>query len=294
MARIAVTGGTGMIGRVLCRHLGDQGHDVVALSRRGQEVPGITVQSANILDPSLDFSGFDQVVHAAAFVGFGLSKQKAALMHRTNVDGTRNVLDAAVAAGIERVLHVSSVAAIGRTGGIPRDAAWIDRRPQEFHSAYERSKYEAHIQAHRRDDVDVVSVLPSIVLGHGESSSGLLVKAYLERRLPAVPRHPGRLAFVHVEDVAAGAVAALERGSGAYVLSEDSMDLPTLFSRLETATGVPAPREIPFWLLRLAAPFVPALNRDFMRNLALDTAYDSSRARDELGWRPNMDRHLAA
>ena len=133
--RIAVTGGTGMIGRVLCRHLQEAGHEPVALSRRGTPVDGIESRAADILAPDLDLEGFDQVIHGAAFVGFGLSKEKEALMHRTNVEGTRNVLDAAVRAGIQRALHVSSVAAIGRTGGVPRDASWIDERPQVFHSA---------------------------------------------------------------------------------------------------------------------------------------------------------------
>lgn len=293
--RIAVTGGTGMIGRVLCRHLQEAGHEPVALSRRGTPVDGIESRAADILAPDLDLEGFDQVIHGAAFVGFGLSKEKEALMHRTNVEGTRNVLDAAVRAGIQRALHVSSVAAIGRTGGVPRDASWIDERPQVFHSAYERSKYEAHRVAHGRDDIDVVSVLPSIVLGLGDTSSGLLLRAFLDRKLPVTPRHPGTLAFVHVEDVAAGAVSALQRGSGAYVLSEASMDLPTLFARFEAATGVPAPkRTVPFWAVRMAAPFVPALNRDFVRNLALDTAYDTHRTEVELDWHPNMDVHLAA
>lgn len=292
---IAVTGGTGMIGRAICRHLHEAGAHVTTLSRRAAKMPsGIESRAADILTPGLDLSDFDTVVHGAAFVGFGLKPDKEALMHRTNVEGTRDVLDAAVRAGIKRVLHVSSVAAIGRTGGVSRDASWIAQRPQVFHSAYEKSKYDAHMLAHARQDVDVVSVLPSIVLGLGDTSSGLLLKAYLERKIPVVPRHPGSLAFVHVEDVATGAIKALQHGSGAYVLSEASMNLPALFARFEAATGVPAPRRsVPFWLLKAAAPFVPALNADFVRNMALDTAYDTSRTVAELDWHPDMDAHLA-
>jgi dihydroflavonol-4-reductase len=302
---IAVTGGTGMIGQAICRHLADAGANVTALSRHGMPMPDeIASAKADILDAALDLSDYDTVVHAAAFVGFGLSKQKEALMHRTNVEGTQNVLDAAVRAGMKRALHVSSVAAIGRTGGVSRDEDWVWNRPLKFHSAYEHSKYDAHVHALHRKDIDVVSVMPSVVVGLGDSSSGLLLKRFLQLKIPLVPRHPGSIAVVHVEDVAAGTVVALEKGSGAYVLNQESVSVPELFARFSRATGAPLPKmSAPFWSLRAAASLEPvlralgmrpAMSKDFVRSLRSHTVFDARRAKHDLGWSPDMDRHLAA
>lgn len=303
-----VTGGTGVLGEALVRDLHDAGMAVTTLSRRGgvPPVPEVTGLRGDVTDPdTLDFRDHDVVVHGAAFVGFGLTRQKEAVMHRTNVEGTRNVLDAAARDGVKKVLHVSSVAAVGRTGDVPRDEEWVWQRAPRFHSAYERSKYEAHRIALAHEGVPVAAVMPSIVLGLGDTSSGLILKRYLQGDFPARVDHPGRLAWVHARDVAQGARLALEKGDGAYILSEMEMTLAELLDRLERVTGVPGPRlRIPFWALRAGASVAQPLahllgrrapvNQDFIRSLKEGSAYDSRRARAELGWEPDMDRHIRA
>lgn len=305
---ILVTGGTGMIGQAILRHLQDAGSDVTTLSRRGARDgnPDHESRIGDITDPAtLEFAGFDAVVHGAAFVGFGLPPDKEALLMRTNVDGTRNVLDAAARDGVKKVVHVSSVAALGATYGKCRDESWFHERPHEFNSAYEKSKFEAHGILLAEDRVDTAAVMPSVVLGLGDSSSGLLLKAYLNGRFPVRPDHPGRIGVVHVEDVAAGTLLALQKGDGPYVLNETALTLPQLFDRFEAATGVPGPtRVLPFGVLRAGAAVAEPvakmfgkrarLNKDFMRSLARDSDFDATRARTELGWVPDMDRHLRA
>lgn len=305
---VLVTGGTGILGEAIVQDLHDAGAQVTTLSRRARPhpVPDVTAQAGDVTDSdTLDFRDHDLVVHGAAFVGFGLTKEKEAVMHRTNVGGTRNVLDAASRDGIKKVLHISSVAAIGRTGETPRDEEWVWQRAPRFHSAYERSKYEAHKLALTHGGVDMAAVMPSIILGLGDTSSGLLLKRYLEGRFPARIDHPGRLAWVHARDVAQGARLALEKGDGAYVLSEMEMTLPELLDRFERITGVPGPRlRVPFWALRAGAavgqPLAnlfgrrAAVNKDFVRSLREGAAFRSCRARSELGWEPDMDAHIAA
>lgn len=304
---ILVTGGTGMIGQAIVRHLQDAGADVATLSRRGARAgnPEHHAVTGDINDPTtLDFTGFDAVVHGAAFVGFGLSPEKEGVLMQTNVEGTRNVLDAAVKAGCKKVVHVSSVAALGATHGRPRGEDWFHERPLEFTTAYERSKYEAHKLLLAEDRIETAAVMPSIVLGLGDSSSGLILKSYLKGRMKLKPDHPGRAGFVHVEDVAAATVLALEKGKGPYVLNETDMTLPQLFDRFEATTGVPAPkRVVPFFAIKAGGAVINPvarlfgkpglLNKDFIRSLERDSQFDATRARTELGWDPDMDRHLA-
>lgn len=132
-ARVLVTGGTGMIGQAIVRHLQQAGADVTTLSRRGARPgnPDHTALAGDINDPdSLDFQGVDAVVHGAAWVGFGLSPEKEVQLMHTNVEGTRNVLDAAARDGVRKVVHVGSVAALGDCMGKPRDERWFHERPR--------------------------------------------------------------------------------------------------------------------------------------------------------------------
>jgi dihydroflavonol-4-reductase len=297
-----------MIGQAIVRDLQRAGAGVATLSRRGARPgnPDHTALTGDVSEAaSLDFRGFDAVVHAAAFVSFGLPAKKQRVLHTTNVEGTRNVLDAAARDGVRKVVHVSSVAALGDTLGERRDESWFRERPQVFQSAYERSKYEAHRILLDESRVERAAIMPSVVLGLGDSSSGVVRRAYLERRWPVVIDHPGTIGFVHVEDVAAATRLALERGDGAYIVDEAAMTVPQLFARLESVTGVPAPRRVlPFTLLRIGAAVAEpishllgkraALSREYVRSLAKDHRFDATRARQELGWDPDMDRHLAA
>lgn len=298
-AKVLVTGGTGMIGQAIVHHLQDAGAEVTTLSRRGARPgnPDHTALAGDINDAdSLDFRGFDGVIHGAAWVGFNLSPEKEVQLMHTNVEGTRNVLEAAARDGVRKVVHVSSVAALGDCLGKARDESWFHERPETFQSAYERSKYEAHKILLAEERVETAAVMPSVVLGLGDSSSGLLLKRFLQGRLPVVLKHPGRLAFVHVDDVASATVAALERGSGPYVLSERSMHLPDLFDLFAEVSGKRRPRlRIPFTVIKAAAKLtggIGAFNADFVRSLAVDSEYIGDRARAELGWMPDLEARL--
>lgn len=297
--RVLVTGGTGMIGQAIVRHLQEAGAEAVTLSRRGPRAgnPEHEAVEGDVNDAdSLDFTDFDAVIHAAAWVGFGLNAEKEVQLMHTNVEGTRNVLDAAARDGVKKVVHVSSVAALGDCQGKPRDESWFHERPATFQSAYEASKYEAHKILLAETRVKTAAVMPSVVLGLGDSSSGLLLKRFLQGKIPASIQHPGRLAFVHVEDVASATVSALAKGSGAYVLSEDSMTLPELSGLFASLSGKRAPRlRIPYGLLKAGAAVtggVGSFNKDFVRSLGTDSEYIGDRARKELDWAPDMVAHL--
>ncbi len=309
---VVVTGGTGLVGQTITRHLLERGATVTSLSRRAQAPAGFpegaAVAKGDVTDrASLDFTDADVVVHTAAWVGFGLSARKRDLMMRTNVGGTQNVINAAVAGNVERLLHVSSVAALGRNtrrGRLAEDAA--DQPRTKFQSTYERSKYEAHQLVMQGDHgLDAVAVLPSVILGLSDSGSGLLLTRFLEGKMPVVVTGDKPTGFVHVEDVADGALRALERGEGTYVLNETSFTQAELVRVLEAATGQPAPpRRIPMallWPVVAAAEAAgrvtgrtPPISFEVLQGLATNLVYDSSRARGELGWKPDLRTHLRA
>ncbi len=309
---VVVTGGTGLVGQTITRQLLEKGATVTSLSRRAQAPPGFpegaTVAKGDVTDrASLDFSNADVVIHTAAWVGFGLSPRKRELLMRTNVDGTQNVLNAAVTGNVERFLHVSSVAALGRNtrrGRLAEDAA--DEPRNRFQSTYEKSKYQAHqLVMHGDHGLDAVAVLPSVILGLSDSGSGLLLTRYLQGKMPVVVSGDKPTGFVHVEDVADGCLRALENGEGTYVLNETSMTQADLVRVLEETTGVVAPtRKVPIallWPMVAAAEAAarvtqrtPALSFEVLQGLATNLIYDSSRARGELGWKPDLRTHLRA
>ncbi|MGB0652114.1 MAG: NAD-dependent epimerase/dehydratase family protein [Thermoplasmatota archaeon] len=308
--RVAITGGTGLIGEALARHLLERGCQVETVSRRGVRgagMPdGVAARKGDVTDPaSLDFSEADVVIHAAAWVGFGLPPAKRQLMLDTNVGGTVNVLAAAAKADVERVLHVSSVAALGRKFKEPATEALADEPRTRFQSTYERSKYEAHqVALHGDHGVDVVAVQPSVVLGIGDTSSGLLLKRYLQGKLPVVLTGDRPTGYVHVEDVAAGSLQVLEQGEGAYILSDRSLTQEGLMSLFEATTGVAAPRRrFPMdalWPvaagLDLAGRFTGKradLGLELLRGLKAPMHYDTTKART-LGWQPDLEGHLKA
>jgi len=308
-----VTGASGFVGANLVRELLDHGWDVRALVR---DQPGITLAGlpvdivrGDLFAPDLAgaMRGCDAVFHVAALYSLW-RRERGAIMH-SNVDGTRAVLRAAKDAGVRRVVHTSSVAAIG-----VRHGAIADETHQspltELVGPYKQSKLLAEGEAMQAaaEGLDVVIVNPSTPVGPWDAKptpTGDMLLRFLRGAMPAYV--DTGLNLIDVRDVAAGHRLAYERGRAGerYILGNENLSLRELFERLATLTGRPAPR----MRLPLAVPFAiaaidelvlgrlghrPQIALDGVRMAKEQMFYDSSKAVRELGLPQNPVRQALA
>ncbi|MEA3200825.1 MAG: dihydroflavonol-4-reductase [Thermoplasmata archaeon] len=304
--KVYLTGGTGFIGGAVARRLKEEGAHVTCLVRPRTpaahlEHLGVKVVRGDVTEPqTLDLSGHGLLIHAAAWVGYGLPPKKIPLFRKTNVEGTRNVLDAAKRAGVAKVVHVSSIAALGVTD----KAGATEETPRNgaYQSEYERTKSEAHELALRAGLATAIP-MPGVVLGRGGPFDPLL--AWVARgRLPALPANDAVKGWVHVEDVAEGILLAALRGQGPYLFVDENMRLTELLVAACEEAGLRVPRRrVPAGLVVGAAGIVeasyktvgktPPISRELLQSLTVPMSYDSGKARKELGWRPELVRRLA-
>ena len=240
------------------------GHRVTVLQRSpGRALAGLDVAyvACDVRDSEAvarGVAGAEVVFHLAANLSLEGDRDGAAWA--VNVGGTANVVRACLLAGVERLVHFSSVDALEPD---PRDQPLDEARPlvDEAHAlAYPASKAAAEraVAEAVRQGLDAVVVCPTAVLGphdHGPSALGGVLLAIARRRLPALL--DAGYDFVDVRDVVAGAMAALERGRRGerYLLSGRWAPLRELARAVAAAAAVPAPSlESPIWLARLAVP----------------------------------------
>ena len=241
-------------------------------------------------------SGIDRVFHVAGTTSHrgGAARSR---VFEINVGGTRNVMREALRAGVERVVHTSSVAAVGPAK--PGDTA---DEGQVFTAgrlgiAYMNSKHEAELEVFRAAAAGLAAVIvnPSFVLGPDDPSgtSSELVGRFLRRQIPVYV--DGGLNVVDVRDVAAGHLLADERGQEGerYILGGRNFTLQRLFADLGRIAGVPPPpMKLPGQLtgtavaaLERAGIPVPATT-DEVKAASLWFTYRNDKAKRELGFRP--------
>lgn len=257
-----VTGSTGFIGSQLCRVLVEKGHSVRAFHRATSNLKalqGLPVEHAigdltqpETVAPALE--GMEVLFHAAALLGYAAGRDQAARMYAVTVEGTRDLYAAALEAGVRRVVHTSSVAAlgvpdlIGKMRGSPN--ALMDENhtwnysPQGWPYGY--SKYLAELEAQKAaaQGLDVVIVNPSVVFGAGDiyRQNSSIIMQVADQRLHLITE--GGLNAVHIADVVEGHLAALERGKKGerYILGGENLTHVDLVQRIARLAGVPAPR----------------------------------------------------
>ena len=209
---------------------------------------GLAIERVNgdlfVPELSAAMRGCDAVFHVAAT--YSLWRRDRAAVMRANVEGTRLVLGAARRAGVPRVVHTSSVAAIGvRKDGEPANESY-QSAPGDLIGAYKRSKYEAEIEVQRAvaGGQDVVIVNPTTPVGPWDAKptpTGEILVRFCTGRMPAYV--DTGLNLIDVRDVAAGHIAAFERGRTGerYILGNENMTLRGLLERLAALTGRAAP-----------------------------------------------------
>lgn len=218
--RILVTGGTGFLGSYIIKHLVEKGYTVRAI-RRSTKLPdwippgcfaGVEWVEGDVLDViSLQdaMEEVDAIIHSAAVVSF-IKKDRPA-MYQVNVEGTANVVNMALEKDVRRLVHISSVAALGRTangGHVDEEKKWEDSK---INTHYAISKFKAELQVWRGigEGLDAVILNPSTILGYGDwhsSSCAIFRQVYDGFKWYT----PGINGFVDVEDVARAAVAMME------------------------------------------------------------------------------------
>jgi dihydroflavonol-4-reductase len=312
-----LTGATGFVGSAVARVLAARGHRLRLLVRptsdrrnlAGVEAElalGDLTDSASLVRAA---SGCRYVVHVAADYRFWVPDPDAML--RANVEGTLAVMRAAQAAGVERIVHCSSVAALGTTPGPDREGMPADEtsptNEAEFVTTYKRSKFLAEravLDLVRYEGLPAVVVNPAAPVGPRDikpTPTGKMIRDAAAGRVPAYI--DTGLNIVHVDDVAEGHALALERGriGERYILGGENLLLKDILALVAEVSGRRKPRiELPQEVVWPAALFMeglarltgipPMMTRDHLKMARKKMFYSSAKAMSELGYSPRPAR----
>jgi dihydroflavonol-4-reductase len=312
-----VTGATGFLGSHVARVLAEQGAQLRLLVRPTSDLRNIDGLNA---DHSVDrvvgdlreaasiekaLSGCDVVFHVAA--DYRLWVRDPDEMYRSNVEGTRSLLEAARKQGVRRVVYTSSVATMGfesgfssRNGHLADEESPVSLADMIGH--YKRSKFMAEQVAVEaaRSGVDVVVVNPTTPIGERDikpTPTGRIVVDFLKRKFPAYVETG--LNLVDATECARGHVQALEKGRSGerYILGGENLTLKQILDRLAAITGLPSPTVKLPYIFALAAGVVdemvtgrvlgrePRATIDAVRMGRKMMFVSSAKAGRELGWR---------
>ena len=300
-----VTGGTGFLGRHLLEQLTARGWQVAALHRPASELAALRQLPVRpVTGELLDVAslrralplGLDAVFHLAADTS--MWSHHAGRQTRVNVEGTRNIVAAALAAGAGRLVHVSTWSAYGlEQGAITEELeqwggrSWI---------SYDRSKFQAEevVRAGVRRGLDAVIVNPAHIIGRYDRRGwARLIIAAHRRWLPGVP--PGAGTFCHAEAVARALIAAQEDGRSGqnYLLTGTDASFVELFRVINQVTGSsvplrPLPARLFRWSARASAAMAaltgrePEMTPEGVAMVLARARVTSRKAERELGYRP--------
>lgn len=303
MATTLVTGASGFLGSHLVRALAARGDRLKLLLRRGSNVDHLSDldferASGDILDRTsvrAAMEGVERVFHLAGTTS--MRPQDRDRVFELNVRGTRTVLEEALEAEVARVVHASSVAAIG-----PATPGGTADETQPFRAgslgiAYVNSKHEAEVEALRvaAHGLDLVIVNPSFVLGPDDpkGTSMALVRRFLLGRIPGYVE--GALNIVDVRDVAQGHLLADEKGESGerYILSGRNFTLDRLFAdfarisrREQTPVKLPGPATALAVDAMRRAGLPISVSPDEVRSAMQWWTYRNTKARRVLGFEP--------
>jgi len=301
-----VTGVNGFTGSHLAKALRDRGDEVVGFVRSTSNLSrlkncDIELVRGDICDRSLlktAMQGVDVVFHIAAYVELGLVDEAA--MTRTNVEGTRSVLEAAKAAGVQKVIYCSTIGVFGDTGGKVVDETF-QRTQTEFSSAYDRTKLEAQKLADEfaKNGLPVVSVMPSGIFGADDPHFGPVLSNFLKGKLKVWAGGKRMTGIVHVDDLVVAMLLAAEKAESGehFIISAGDLSTREMFEILGRESGMQPPQEIPETVVRFVAGNLDILGRLLSWNPPLSNErvhyvydrcvrVDSTKAHQKLGWNP--------
>ena len=306
--KILVTGSTGFIGSHLCQALVSAGENVRAFHRPSSSLEGLAglaveraigdITRPDTLKPAMQ--DIEVVFHCAAMLGLPNDPDQ---MYKVTVQGTRNVMQAARRAGVRRLVHTSSVAALGvpletqqAASPIPMDERHTWNFPPD-RWRYGHAKYlaEMEVQFAVAQGLDAVIVNPAIVIGAGDLNriSGDTIIHLAQGHIPVAVA--AGLNAIHIEDVVRGHLAALELGKTGerYILGAENLTLLQFLQIIAQVAGVNAPKiSLPARLVRgLARPAQAAeklltlpVSSELLYKAGYFFYYDTRKAQKELGF----------
>jgi len=299
--RILVTGGTGVLGAYIVRQLLEKGYsNIDVFTRKGKNSnlefsndDRVKFTEGNITElyPLTDcINKADFVIHAAAIVSFNprLFKQ----MYSVNVEGTANVMNLSAISDVKKVIHVSSIAALGRSeksGLISESSTWINSK---YNSYYGITKYlgEQEVWRAYHEGLPIAIVNPSLILSDGDwnqSSLQIFKKAY-----DGLPYYPtGGTGIVDVRDVSKFIVLLLESSTEGekYILSAGNISYKDIFTKLANGMKRKSPEKpAPKWMLsilwrieKIRCLFTgqsPIVTKESVKSTAHQSNYDNSKS----------------
>jgi nucleoside-diphosphate-sugar epimerase len=284
--KVFVAGASGTIGVPLTRALVAAGHDVTALTRSPDKQSMLSALGATpVVADALDADALRRVVVSArpthvihqltALPKTGVrSARELSPTNRLRIDGTRNLVAAAVAAGAQRIIGGSFALLQGATPGLPPEV-------QEGADALQSMESQI-LEASRAGRIEGVVLRYGLFYSFDTPSTQQMITLLRRRFLPTVRGDRSLLPSIHVDDAVSATILALDRApnGGVYDIVDDQ---PSSFSDIVTAlaqsVGAPRPIAVPAWLPRLVAPYMA-------RMLALRLPLSNAKAKADLGWKP--------
>jgi dihydroflavonol-4-reductase len=306
--RAFVTGATGFIGRHVARMLRERGDETVALVRDQAKASELRHLGVEIVAGDLSageaikqgVQGSDVVLHIGATYKVGVPTSEHDAIYDANVRGTERVLDAAIEAGVTKIVHVSTGNVYGNTRRNVVDETYTRPQPPQFLSFYDQTKYEAHLIALDRiaKGAPIVIVMPGAVYGPDDHSElGNMIDQTRTGKLKLRMFPDAGFNFAYVEDVADGILLAADRGRPGeiYNLPGERATLGDLVDKTAELSGRKPPRvTMPAAMMKLAIPVGPIVGKlmGFPPNLAelirtsdgVTVWMTGEKARTELGW----------
>ena len=305
--KVFVTGATGFIGSHLVKRLVQTDQDVVCLVRPTSNVGpleklGVHLSVGDVTKKDTvaeGMRGCDWAVNLANVYSFW--EPDKSTYSRINIEGTRNVMAAALETSVAKVVHISTYGTFGKPVECPftEDCAVVPL----FASEYTRTKYAGDQivwDYHDKHGLPLVVVHPCVVIGPGDTqATGQYIRDFIQRRLPATLFEDTQYTYVHVKDVAEAIVKVLEKPDNIgqkYIIGKHRMSIGQINQLLNEITGAPIPRlRIPGFLATITAAFctlVANLTKkpppwgmcsDQIRSMKESIVAEGSKAETELG-----------
>ena len=271
--RVFLTGGTGFIGGNLAAKLRERGDEVVALVRSPDKAAKLRDAGCELVQGDLsDLAAIKRGLEAPTPASMrrrstrsGIPKKEHPAMYESNVNGTENVLDAAIDAGTDRIVYVSTINVFGNTKEQVVDESYQRDESEGFLSCYDETKYKSHQIAKDRiaKGAPIVIVQPGGVYGPGDHSElGNFIDQTRTGKLRAKAFPQLGFNLVYVDDVVEGILLALDKGKvgESYVLGGQIARMDDLIAKTAELSGKKAPKAtLPVALMKVSAPLGPVV-----------------------------------